>query len=84
DESDDAADGSARSRRKQISQAFGSPQKKQSAPLLNAYGVPVTGGAHRSLRPSDMSDRIRVCVRKRPLNKKEQKNNQMDIAIVNS
>ncbi|KAJ3349556.1 Kinesin-like protein kif24 [Allomyces javanicus] len=33
-------------------------------------------------RPSDLTERIRVCVRKRPLNKKELKRNESDVAAV--
>ncbi|KAJ3381702.1 Kinesin-like protein kif24 [Entophlyctis sp. JEL0112] len=67
-----------------------SPNRNPKAPqpLLNVYGVPNTvsnttktsqGG---SSKISDISDRIRVCVRKRPLNKKELKSNQVDVANV--
>ncbi|KAI9344932.1 P-loop containing nucleoside triphosphate hydrolase protein [Obelidium mucronatum] len=72
-----------------------SPNRNPKAPqpLLNMYGVPQSyantqqkpnnnagGGA---TRVADLSDRIRVCVRKRPLNKKELRGNQVDVATVN-
>ncbi|KAJ3109092.1 Kinesin-like protein kif24 [Phlyctochytrium planicorne] len=68
------------------SMAF-SPKKKVSGPLLNAYGVPISSSTNNSRSnisraPGDLSDRIRVCVRKRPLNKKELRSNQTDIAPV--
>lgn len=72
---------------------------RQSAPLLNAYGIPssqqqkmrgrASMGALRppgirtqnldSLPPSDLDQRIRVCVRKRPLSKKEIERGEKDI-----
>lgn len=67
------------------------PTAKQAAVrsnLLDAYGVPVaeSNNANRtsaaSRRANGFSDRIRVCVRKRPLNKKELKRNEIDIADV--
>lgn len=65
-----------------------SPAKvtKKTSGLLNPYGVPVAMALQGSLRTgsvSNLSDRIRVCVRKRPLNKKEVKANEADIANVN-
>jgi hypothetical protein len=67
------------------------PSKKMlAAPLLNAYGVPVAFASHSGNKSSapkstvDLSERIRVCVRKRPLNKKETKSNQADICSVTS
>ncbi|KAJ3411834.1 Kinesin-like protein kif24 [Chytridiales sp. JEL 0842] len=67
-----------------------SPPNKKSVggPLLNAYGVPTgfasqTGNkSHPGRSFNDLSERIRVCVRKRPLNKKEIKSNQSDICTV--
>lgn len=54
---------------------------------LNAYGMS-SGGM--SVQPvprreskADLSDRIRVCVRKRPLNKKEVAKSEKDVAMVN-
>ncbi|KAJ3333415.1 hypothetical protein HDU76_008439 [Blyttiomyces sp. JEL0837] len=66
-----------------------SPGKKASSLGLNAYGVPTSfkslgRSSQKTVSASDTSDKIRVCVRKRPLNKKELKSNQVDIAIVNS
>ncbi|KAI8802576.1 P-loop containing nucleoside triphosphate hydrolase protein [Cladochytrium replicatum] len=59
---------------------------KQRGPLLNAYGVPVANSGNssgqKSKSSSDFNERIRVCVRKRPLNKKELKRNETDIATV--
>ncbi|KAJ3005846.1 Kinesin-like protein kif24, partial [Thoreauomyces humboldtii] len=59
---------------------------KKSTNHLNAYGMAVGGGSQNSVKvgaPSSLSDRIRVCVRKRPLNSKERKRNESDIAAVN-
>lgn len=66
-----------------------SPPKVKAVNNLNAYGVPKTT-AKRNASPSrqisksslDMTERIRVCVRKRPLSKKEIKRNEIDIALV--
>ncbi|KAI8989951.1 P-loop containing nucleoside triphosphate hydrolase protein [Pilobolus umbonatus] len=67
-----------------------------SAPLLDAYGVPTKGKAAQkskpvvpappanplfNLPPSDLDQKIRVCVRKRPLNKKELDKAEKDIAF---
>ena len=60
-------------------------------PNLNAYGVPSRhpsrGNSYSSPAkhnvPSNLNDRIRVCVRKRPLSKKELIKNEKDIAMVN-
>ncbi|RKO89966.1 P-loop containing nucleoside triphosphate hydrolase protein, partial [Blyttiomyces helicus] len=55
---------------------------------LNAYGVPIASvgppvaRAAASMKPTDLNDRIRVCVRKRPLNKKEVARKEVDIATV--
>jgi kinesin family protein 2/24 len=61
-------------------------------PNLNAYGVPSrhpSRGNSYSLPakhnvPSNLNDKIRVCVRKRPLSKKEIARNEKDIANINS
>jgi hypothetical protein len=60
-------------------------------PNLNAYGVPSrhSRGNSYSLAarynvPSNLNDKIRVCVRKRPLSKKELARNEKDIATINS
>ncbi|SRR6266498_4434184 len=58
---------------------------------LNAYGVPSKhpsrGGSYslpaRHNVPSNLNDKIRVCVRKRPLSKKELTKNEKDIAVIN-
>ncbi|ORZ37533.1 P-loop containing nucleoside triphosphate hydrolase protein [Catenaria anguillulae PL171] len=43
------------------------------------------GGVKAVVPPSSsLEDRIRVCVRKRPLNKKEVKRNEADVAVVNA
>ncbi|KAJ3027392.1 UNVERIFIED_CONTAM: Kinesin-like protein kif24 [Siphonaria sp. JEL0065] len=61
---------------------------KGPQPLLNAYGVPTSysNAPQKSnsgpARIADLTDRIRVCVRKRPLNKKELRGNQVDVATV--
>lgn len=61
---------------------------KQSRSNLNAYGVPTSFPAaiattQKKNSTGDLTDRIRVCVRKRPLNKKELKRGESDIARVN-
>ncbi|KAI9100466.1 P-loop containing nucleoside triphosphate hydrolase protein [Phlyctochytrium arcticum] len=59
---------------------------KRQTNTLNAYGIPVTSGATLGksfVSMTNLTDRIRVCVRKRPLNKKELKKNEADIAAVN-
>lgn len=63
---------------------------RASAPLLDAYGVPLSPAkaAVRSkeqqagfvLPPSDLDQKIRVCVKKRPLNKKELEKGEKDVA----
>ncbi|KAJ3074086.1 Kinesin-like protein kif24 [Podochytrium sp. JEL0797] len=60
---------------------------KGPQPMLNAYGVPIShaNAQQKSTGPTrvaDLTDRIRVCVRKRPLNKKELRGNQLDVATV--
>jgi hypothetical protein len=60
---------------------------KQSRSTLNAYGVPNSfpsslGATQKRTSMGDLSDRIRVCVRKRPLSKKELKRGESDIARV--
>ncbi|KAI7863669.1 P-loop containing nucleoside triphosphate hydrolase protein [Spinellus fusiger] len=66
---------------------------RASAPLLDVYGVPISGGikarasmgalksnhAH-IMPPSDLNQKIRVCVRKRPMSKKEIEKSEKDIA----
>ncbi|KAJ3178220.1 Kinesin-like protein kif24 [Geranomyces variabilis] len=62
------------------------PRFKKSVNTLNAYGVPLNApGAQSAVKTglvSSLTDRIRVCVRKRPLNSKELKKNEADIARV--
>ncbi|TPX44507.1 hypothetical protein SeLEV6574_g04463 [Synchytrium endobioticum] len=85
----------AKARKASRRQSLGSsPPKKPAQPLLNAYGIPVastvsnasnsswsrTGAARSSV--SDLDARIRVCVRKRPLSRKEKANGQVDVAPV--
>ncbi|KAJ1562295.1 Kinesin-like protein kif24 [Nowakowskiella sp. JEL0078] len=58
-----------------------------SRPKLNAYGIPIdkvekTEKSSKTSSSSSLMDRIRVCVRKRPLNKKETRRNEADVANV--
>ncbi|KAI9258266.1 P-loop containing nucleoside triphosphate hydrolase protein [Sporodiniella umbellata] len=59
---------------------------RTSAPLLDAYGVPQSAGksnatpVQTSLPPSELDQKIRVCVRKRPLNRKEMERSEKDVA----
>jgi len=58
--------------------------KKNAQPLLNAYGIPISAGGTTLSRGNknsnvDLSDKIRVCVRKRPLNKNELRRGESDI-----
>ncbi|CAI2163866.1 11057_t:CDS:10 [Funneliformis geosporum] len=65
-----------------------SPNRRNN---LNAYGVPSRHSSRgnsyslpaRQNVPSNLNDKIRVCVRKRPLSKKELARNEKDIAIIN-
>jgi hypothetical protein len=62
--------------------------RKESTPLLDSYGVPIKSRFQQkpslitanSSQPSDLNQKIRVCVRKRPLNKKELERGEKDIA----
>lgn len=82
---------------------------RASAPLLDAYGVPLSPAKQRSaaaaaannssasssssslptptvfhnLPPSDLNQKIRVCVRKRPLSRKELEKSDKDVAPMN-
>lgn len=70
---------------------------RASAPLLDAYGVPLSPAKQRSaaagsqptptvfhnLPPSDLNQKIRVCVRKRPLSRKELEKADKDVAPMN-
>jgi kinesin family protein 2/24 len=56
---------------------------------LDAYGIPIettsstnTLAKKKKTSMSTVPDRIRVCVRKRPLNQKEQKKGENDIVLV--
>ncbi|KAJ3305122.1 Kinesin-like protein kif24 [Kappamyces sp. JEL0829] len=60
---------------------------KQSRSNLNAYGVPnsfpnAIPNTAKKQSGGDLTDRIRVCVRKRPLSKKELKRGESDVARV--
>ena len=74
------------------------PKYRISTPLLDTYGVPLSPAraAARSnqqqstptsnfinLPPSDLNQKIRVCVRKRPLSKKELDKADKDVAPLN-
>ena len=55
--------------------------------LLNAYGVPISTLAAAQPKPvpkvpTDLADRIKVCVRKRPLSNKEIKRGDFDVAEI--
>ena len=58
-----------------------SQDKQQSTRLLNAYGIPLSSS--QATQPSqnkiNKSDKIKVCVRLRPLSKKEIKRNESTI-----
>ena len=62
------------------------PARRNTPRLLNVYGmVPETSSAckKRTRRNSLYNERIKVCVRKRPLSNSEQGNNAKDIVVVN-
>jgi hypothetical protein len=60
-----------------------SPKQTRSNLNLNPYGVPTAFAGPTTVRKSgDLADRIRVCVRKRPLSKKELKRGESDITRV--
>ncbi|KAJ3271941.1 Kinesin-like protein kif24 [Terramyces sp. JEL0728] len=86
-DTDDDQDDSPPQFKRQIKKGLSiASSPKQSRSNLNAYGVPVafTGAIQKSQTASknDLTDRIRVCVRKRPLSKKEAKRGDSDIAKV--
>jgi len=60
---------------------------KKSSTRLNAYGMTEHGMSvqpvSKSKERGDTTDRIRVCVRKRPLSKKEMMRKETDVALVN-
>jgi len=58
--------------------------KKRPA-LLNAYGIPIQQTRSNSLSivmKAESTERIRVCVRKRPISSKEKKRNETDIVSI--
>ncbi|CEP15784.1 hypothetical protein [Parasitella parasitica] len=56
---------------------------KNSNALLNPYGLPASSNnRHLSQKKSDLNQKIRVCVRKRPLAKKELEKCEKDITPV--
>ncbi|KAI9340405.1 P-loop containing nucleoside triphosphate hydrolase protein [Zopfochytrium polystomum] len=67
--------------------AYGLPISQTGSRVKAAPAATAAAVAAVSTAPAapmmGLSDRIRVCVRKRPLSKKELKSNQIDIAIVN-
>lgn len=73
---------SKRAIRQQIQNSGLTPKKNMGQ--LNAYGIPLNNASNVNLKRSmlDISDRIRVCVRKRPLSKKEIRMGQTDVAPV--
>jgi hypothetical protein len=80
---DDDVSSSPRQFRKLAKSILSSPKSNRSN--LNVYGVP--NSASSQIKPKvtgDLSDRIRVCVRKRPLSKKELRKGETDITPVNS
>jgi hypothetical protein len=57
---------------------------KPSKANLNAYGIPSNNASIQKTKSAgDLADRIRVCVRKRPLSKKELKRGETDNTKVN-
>lgn len=46
---------------------------------LNPYGIPTNQPYKTSQKKSDLNQKIRVCVRKRPLSKKEMERSEKDI-----
>lgn len=74
--------------RKVKRQSFESPKRiPNSSTRLNAYGMSDSAMAvqpvSKAKERGDTSDRIRVCVRKRPLSKKEMARKETDVALVN-
>jgi kinesin family protein 2/24 len=78
-DTDDDQDDSPQQYRK-LARSTASP--KATKANLNAYGVPVnfptTGLQTKTKSSNDLADRIRVCVRKRPLSKKELRRGETD------
>ncbi|KAJ3318539.1 Kinesin-like protein kif24 [Boothiomyces sp. JEL0866] len=86
-DTDDDQEDSPQQFRRPVKKVLGiASSPKQNRSNLNAYGVPLTFTAttqkSQSASKNDLSDRIRVCVRKRPLSKKEAKRGDSDIAKV--
>lgn len=53
--------------------------------LLNPYGIPTANpSSYQRLKKSDLNQKIRVCVRKRPLSKKEVERSEKDITPAQS
>ncbi|CAG8786047.1 1023_t:CDS:2, partial [Racocetra persica] len=80
-----------RSQRSRIPSPFVNPNSSPNRrPNLDAYGVPSRHSSRNNSYsqpakqnvPSNLNDKIRVCVRKRPLSKKELTRNEKDIATV--
>ena len=76
--------------RKVTRQSFDSPKRNsfsQPTAKLSAYGMSDSAMAVQPVSKvkdrGDASDRIRVCVRKRPLSKKELARKETDVALVN-
>ena len=84
----------AKARRANRKSLGSSPPKRSTQPMLNAYGIPIATTTSNTSNSSmskngparssgnDLDARIRVCVRKRPLSRKEKANGQVDIAVV--
>ncbi|KAJ3259390.1 hypothetical protein HK103_002293 [Boothiomyces macroporosus] len=86
-DTDDDQEDSPQQFRRPVKKGLGiASSPKQTRSNLNAYGVPITHTAttqkSQTASKNDLSDRIRVCVRKRPLSKKEAKRGDSDIAKV--
>jgi hypothetical protein len=59
--------------------------KNNNSGLLNPYGLPTNNNRTQSTqKKSDLNQKIRVCVRKRPLSKKEVEKSEKDITPVKS
>jgi hypothetical protein len=60
-----------------------SPAKQQRGGLVGAASVTSNSTVWHDLPPSDLNQKIRVCVRKRPLSKKELDKSDKDVAPLN-
>lgn len=56
--------------------------KNNNSGLLNPYGLPTNNNRTQSQKKSELNQKIRVCVRKRPLSKKEVEKSEKDITSV--